>query len=72
MERVTVRTPLLVVFSAQRTGSNHLFDLLAAREGVASLNEVFNGVTLGLTDEVKALRKLRNPRNLRSLLDYME
>jgi RNA polymerase primary sigma factor len=22
--------------------------------------------------EVKALRKLRNPRNLRSLLDYME
>lgn len=50
-------TPLLVVFSAPRTGSNHLFDLLAAREGVTSLNEVFNNATKGMAPEVSSLRR---------------
>ena len=51
------KTPLLVVFSAPRTGSNHLFDLLAAREGVTSLNEVFNNATDGLSRELRATRR---------------
>ncbi len=53
---MTVRTPFLVVFAAQRTGSNYLCDLLSAREGVTSVNEVFNKNSLGLSDEVRKRR----------------
>ena len=54
---VKPETPLLVVFSAPRTGSNHLFDYLAAREGVTSLSEVFNNATRGLSKEERSLRR---------------
>lgn len=45
--------PYLAVFSAPRSGSNHFFDLLAAREGFVSLNEFFGKRPAGLTKELR-------------------
>ena len=46
--------PYLAVFAAPRSGSNHFFDLLAAREGMVSLNEFFGQRPAGLTKELRA------------------
>ena len=49
-----MNVPYLAVFSAPRSGSNHFFDLLAAREGMVSLNEFFGKQPQGLTKELSA------------------
>lgn len=51
---MALNVPYLAVFAAPRSGSNHFFDLLAAREGMVSLNEYFGQHPLGLTKELRA------------------
>ena len=46
--------PYLAVFSAPRSGSNHFFDLLAARKGLVNLNEFFGQFGSGPSKEVRA------------------
>ena len=46
--------PFLAVFTIPRSGSNRLFDLLAARNGVVSLNEFFGRTPRGLSHELRA------------------
>ena len=45
--------PFIAVFAVPRSGSNHFFDLLAARSGVLSLNEYFGRLPNGLSREVR-------------------
>jgi hypothetical protein len=51
---VATNFPYLAVFSAPRSGSNHFFDLLAARNGLVNLNEFFGRRPAGLTKELRA------------------
>jgi hypothetical protein len=51
---VATNFPFLAVFSAPRSGSNHFFDLLAARKGLVNLNEFFGQKPAGLTKELRA------------------
>lgn len=46
--------PYLAVYAAPRSGSNHFFDLLAARKGVVNLNEFFGQFGSGPTKDVRA------------------